>query len=108
MEEKPKEQVLEEFVVFFRNAILENRMLAALDTLGEGARRQIFDDLLDTIAGVLYRERKIEFLCADGMRRIHKGLNHLLPTLRNDLSHGVSWERQKAQYIERFASEIGF
>ena len=39
---------------------------------------------------------------------LERGEIDLLPTLRNDLSHGVSWERQKAQYLERFASEIGF
>ena len=106
MEDKPKETALEEFVIFYKNAILENRMLLGFEELDEVEEQRILSDLLQSIAGVLQKQKKIEFLCAEGMKQIHKGLNYILPVIRNELSHGITWEACKAEYMEKFINRI--
>ena len=106
MEDKPKEQALEDFVVFYKNAILENRMLLHLEKIDTKEEKKIFADILGKIIEVLQQKKEIEYLCAGGMKKIHKALNYILPAIRENLIQGLSWESCRAVHEQKLEEKV--
>ena len=106
MEDKPREQVMEEFVVFYKSSILENRSLIAFEEIDSQQEKEIFDVLLEEVGKQLEMTQKVEYLCADGLKQIHRGFNYILPIIRSEISNGIGWQEIRQTHIEKFVDKI--
>ena len=106
MEDKPREQVMEEFVIFYKSSILENRSLIAFEEIDSQQEKEIFDVLLEEVGKQLEMTQKVEYLCADGLKQIHRGFNYILPIIRSEISNGIGWQEIRQTHIEKFVDKI--
>jgi len=90
---------LESHICYYRNVILSNRSFALLDQLSSEDANRIRFEMLGAISEVFREKQNIEYLCALGIKTIHRALNYTIPLTVAEIQNGKSWEEIREQSL---------
>ena len=102
MESQTNEISTENFVQYYRNLILKNRMIQSFKIDDKDLQKEIIDVLMNEVANKIYDSQKIEYLTVDGVVAVHKALNFIIPLIQYEISHGEQWDSIKDKYIDKY------
>jgi hypothetical protein len=102
METQTKEISAENFVQYYRNMILGNRMIQSFEIEDKVLQQEIIDVLMNEVANKIYDTQKIEYLTVDGVIAIHKAINFIMPLIQYEIKHGEQWDSIKDKYIDKY------
>lgn len=98
---------LEECMRFYKQALCQNRSLALLKEVEEDNNtEEIADDLLMQVAKTISEQQLIEYFCAEGMSKIHRGLNYIIPVILSEFGMDQNWAEIKDRMLSTFAEKI--
>ena len=97
---------LESFISYYRGVVLSNRSFAMLEQEEVADAREIRFDFLNAVSEVFKERQNIDYLCAVGIKTIHRALNYVIPMVVEECKKGKSWESIKGAYLNVFKGKL--
>lgn len=97
---------LESFISYYRGVVLSNRSFAMLEQEEVADAREIRFDFLNAVSEVFKERQNIDYLCAVGIKTIHRALNYVIPMVVEECKKGKKWESVKGAYLNVFKGKL--
>lgn len=97
---------LESFISYYRGVVLSNRSFAMLEQEEVADAREIRFDFLNAVSEVFKERQNIDYLCAVGIKTIHRALNYVIPMVVEECKKGKKWESVKGEYLNVFKGKL--
>jgi len=97
LEWEDNEVSLEGFINYYKNHLLRNRSIMALQNFPEA--EEIREDILAEVAEVFRSRQNIEFLTHEGLAITHRGINRVAESICEELASGKTWREIRRVHL---------